>query len=44
MRAVVLAYGNIGGVGIRALLKHGFEIGAVPKFLSHPIMAQYVSA
>ena len=29
MRAVVLAYGNIGCVGIKALLKHGFEIVAV---------------
>ena len=29
MRAVVLAYGNIGCVGIKALLKHGFEIVSV---------------
>ena len=29
MRAVVLAYGNIGCVGIKALLKHSFEIVAV---------------
>ena len=29
MRAVVLAYGNIGCVGIKALRKHGFEIAAV---------------
>jgi UDP-4-amino-4-deoxy-L-arabinose formyltransferase/UDP-glucuronic acid dehydrogenase (UDP-4-keto-hexauronic acid decarboxylating) len=29
MRAVVLAYGNIGCVGLKALLKHGFEIVAV---------------
>src|SRR4030042_4235817 len=29
MRAVVLAYGNIGCVGVKALLKHGFEIVAV---------------
>jgi UDP-4-amino-4-deoxy-L-arabinose formyltransferase/UDP-glucuronic acid dehydrogenase (UDP-4-keto-hexauronic acid decarboxylating) len=29
MRAVVLAYSNIGCVGLRALLKHGFEIVAV---------------
>lgn len=29
MRAVVLAYGNIGCMGIKALLKHGFEIVSV---------------
>ena len=29
MRAVVLAYSNIGCVGMRALLRHGFEIVAV---------------
>jgi UDP-4-amino-4-deoxy-L-arabinose formyltransferase/UDP-glucuronic acid dehydrogenase (UDP-4-keto-hexauronic acid decarboxylating) len=29
MRAVVLAYGNIGCTGIKALLKHGFEIVSV---------------
>ncbi|OGV74607.1 MAG: bifunctional UDP-glucuronic acid oxidase/UDP-4-amino-4-deoxy-L-arabinose formyltransferase [Lentisphaerae bacterium RIFOXYB12_FULL_65_16] len=29
MRAVVLAYHNIGRVGIEALLRHGFEIAAV---------------
>ena len=29
MKAVVLAYHNIGCVGIRALLRHGFEIAAV---------------
>jgi UDP-4-amino-4-deoxy-L-arabinose formyltransferase/UDP-glucuronic acid dehydrogenase (UDP-4-keto-hexauronic acid decarboxylating) len=29
MRAVVLAYSNIGCVGLRALLRHGFEIVAV---------------
>jgi UDP-4-amino-4-deoxy-L-arabinose formyltransferase/UDP-glucuronic acid dehydrogenase (UDP-4-keto-hexauronic acid decarboxylating) len=29
MKAVVLAYSNIGCVGIRALLRHGFEIVAV---------------
>ena len=29
MRTVVLAYGNIGCVGIKALLKHSFEIVAV---------------
>ncbi len=29
MKAVVLAYHNIGCVGIRALLAHGFEIAAV---------------
>jgi UDP-4-amino-4-deoxy-L-arabinose formyltransferase/UDP-glucuronic acid dehydrogenase (UDP-4-keto-hexauronic acid decarboxylating) len=29
MRTVVLAYSNIGCVGIRALLRHGFEIVAV---------------
>src|SRR5512136_287276 len=29
MRTVVLAYSNIGCVGIKALLKHGFEIAMV---------------
>ena len=29
MRAVVLAYGNIGCMGIKALLKHGFEVVSV---------------
>jgi UDP-4-amino-4-deoxy-L-arabinose formyltransferase/UDP-glucuronic acid dehydrogenase (UDP-4-keto-hexauronic acid decarboxylating) len=29
MRTVVLAYSNIGCVGIKALLRHGFEIAAV---------------
>ena len=29
MKAVVLAYHNIGCIGIRALLRHGFEIAAV---------------
>ena len=29
MKTVVLAYHNIGCVGIRALLSHGFEIQAV---------------
>ena len=29
MRAVALAYGNIGCAGIRALLRHGFEIAAL---------------
>jgi UDP-4-amino-4-deoxy-L-arabinose formyltransferase / UDP-glucuronic acid dehydrogenase (UDP-4-keto-hexauronic acid decarboxylating) len=36
MRAVVLAYGNIGCVGIKALLKHGFEIAAVFTHPDHP--------
>ena len=29
MKAVVLAYHNMGCVGIEALLRHGFEIAAV---------------
>ncbi len=36
MRAVVLAYGNIGCVGIKALQKHGFEIVAVFTHQDHP--------
>jgi UDP-4-amino-4-deoxy-L-arabinose formyltransferase/UDP-glucuronic acid dehydrogenase (UDP-4-keto-hexauronic acid decarboxylating) len=36
MRAVVLAYGNIGCVGIKALRKHGFEIAAVFTHRDHP--------
>jgi UDP-4-amino-4-deoxy-L-arabinose formyltransferase/UDP-glucuronic acid dehydrogenase (UDP-4-keto-hexauronic acid decarboxylating) len=29
MKAIVLAYHNIGCAGIRALLKHGFDIAAI---------------
>jgi len=36
MKAVVLAYGNIGCVGIKALQKHGFEIAAVFTHRDHP--------
>jgi UDP-4-amino-4-deoxy-L-arabinose formyltransferase/UDP-glucuronic acid dehydrogenase (UDP-4-keto-hexauronic acid decarboxylating) len=36
MRAVVLAYGNIGCVGIKALQKCGFEIAAVFTHQDHP--------
>lgn len=36
MRAVVLAYSNIGCVGIEALLRNGFEIIAVFTHRDHP--------
>jgi len=36
MRTVVLAYSNIGCVGIRALLRHGFEIVAVFTHTDNP--------
>ncbi len=36
MKAVVLAYGNIGCAGIKALLKHGFEVAAVFTHQDHP--------
>ncbi len=36
MRTVVLAYGNIGCVGLKALLKHSFEIIAVCTHRDHP--------
>jgi UDP-4-amino-4-deoxy-L-arabinose formyltransferase/UDP-glucuronic acid dehydrogenase (UDP-4-keto-hexauronic acid decarboxylating) len=36
MRAVVLAYGNVGCVGIKALQKCGFEIAAVFTHQDHP--------
>jgi UDP-4-amino-4-deoxy-L-arabinose formyltransferase/UDP-glucuronic acid dehydrogenase (UDP-4-keto-hexauronic acid decarboxylating) len=36
MRTVVLAYGNIGCAGIKALLRHGFEIVGVFTHRDHP--------
>jgi UDP-4-amino-4-deoxy-L-arabinose formyltransferase/UDP-glucuronic acid dehydrogenase (UDP-4-keto-hexauronic acid decarboxylating) len=36
MRTIVLAYSNIGCVGIKALLRHGFEIVAVFTHRDHP--------
>ncbi|MGE0084952.1 MAG: bifunctional UDP-4-amino-4-deoxy-L-arabinose formyltransferase/UDP-glucuronic acid oxidase ArnA [Desulfococcaceae bacterium] len=36
MKAVVLAYHNIGCIGIRALLKHGFDISAVFTYRDDP--------